>query len=352
MTGTLTRAGYLRVWIVWLLIAGAAFALCMMLGQGDFGTRGVTFGWPEQSIRVFRVQRILAAGIVGMALAAAGVTLQALLRNPLAEPYVLGISSGSAVGVMLWLLLTGPLYAQVAASPALTTFVAAGRSIPAVTGALLTCILVFAIARRRGGAGGGGIEPVTLLLVGVVVSAMNAAVLMVVNAMVEKGLKADLASYMLGSILESDLSWKLLASSALVLLIAYVPVILSGPALNVGSLSDVEATSMGVNLRHMRLLCFISASVMTGAALMLSGPIGFVGLICPHICRRLGPIGGADHRKLVVAAPLCGAAFLMLADTGVRVTQNIVGTQFPVGVVTALCGGPFFLFLLRRGRIN
>ena len=218
VTGTLTRAGYLRVWGVWLLIAGVVFVLCLMLGQGDFGTRKISIGWPDQTIREIRVQRVLAAGIVGMALAAAGVALQALLRNPLAEPYVLGISSGSAVGVMLWLIVTGPFYATIAASPLAIALVTAGRSIPRGRRrlVLLTCILVFAIARRRGGAG--GIEPVTLLLVGVVVSAMNAAVLMVVNAMVEKGLKADLASYMLGSILEGDLNWKLLASAVAVLL--------------------------------------------------------------------------------------------------------------------------------------
>jgi iron complex transport system permease protein len=87
---------------------------------------------------------------------------------------------------------------------------------------------------------------------------------------------------------------------------------------------------------------------MTGAAILLSGPIGFVGLICPHICRRLRSWGGADHRLLLIAAPLCGAAFMMLADSLVRIASTLNRGEFPVGVVTALCGGPFFLFLLRR----
>jgi iron complex transport system permease protein len=188
---------------------------------------------------------------------------------------------------------------------------------------------------------------VTLLLVGVVVSAMNAAVLMVLNSFAPHGLKADLATYLLGSISENELTRPILWSAAGILLAGYLPVILASPALNIGSLSDVEAVSLGVQVQRLRTLCFLCASVMTAAALLLSGPIGFVGLICPHICRR---IVGADHRKLIVAAPLCGAAFLMIADSAVRVAVTWNHGELPVGVVTALCGGPFFLWLLRRGK--
>jgi iron complex transport system permease protein len=346
--GVLTLESYLRVWGVSLALAAGAFVLCMMLGQGEFGSGRLTFAWPGPDLFQLRLSRLLAAGMVGMALAAAGVTLQALLRNPLADPYVLGISSGSAVGVMAWMVLLS-LGGGALARALPAEVLAWGRSVPAVAGAVLTCILVFVLARGRwAGAevGGGIVQPVTLLLVGVVVSAMNAAVLMVLNALAPHGVKADLATYLLGSISENELTPGLLTAAGIVLAAGYLPVLLSAASLNVGSLSEVEATSLGVNTARLRSLCFICASVMTGAALLLSGPIGFVGLICPHICRR---VIGADHRKLLVAAPLVGAAFLMIADSAVRVAVVFNRGQMPVGVVTALCGGPLFLFLLRRG---
>jgi iron complex transport system permease protein len=347
VTGALTPAKYLRVWAVWTGLAVLVYFACMMIGQGPFGRPGVTVGWPAHDLYLQRQPRVLAAGLIGFALAAAGVTLQALLRNPLADPYVLGISSGSAVGVMAWLLLVS------GAAPALAAhlpdaLLSAGRAGPAVAGALVTCVVVFLLARGRwaGGGGGGGIQPVTLLLVGVVLSAINAALLMVMNALAPHGLRADLATYLLGAIAENDLTPGLLAAAAALVAGGFLPVLLSANALNIGSLSDVEATSLGVAVHRLRTLAFCAASVMTAAAILLAGPIGFVGLICPHICRRLV---GADHRKLLVAAPFCGAAFLMAADSAVRVAVTLNRGQLPVGVVTALCGGPFFLWLLRRG---
>jgi iron complex transport system permease protein len=295
-----------------------------------------------------RLPRVLAAGMVGMALAAAGVTLQALLRNALADPYVLGISSGSTVGVMAWMLL--PVLWPGAFHAAPLVLLALGRSVPAVAGALLTCLVVFMLARQRRGAGGvgGGMQPVTLLLVGVVVSSINAALLLVLNSLAPAGLRSNLMVYMMGVISENDLTPELMWVALAVLLAGYLPVLLSAAALNIGTFSDTEATSLGVSVQRLRTVCFVCASVMTGAAILLSGPIGFVGLICPHICRRLRGLGGADHRTLLIAAPLCGAAFLMLADSLVRVAGTLNHGEFPVGVVTALCGGPFFLFLLRR----
>jgi iron complex transport system permease protein len=292
----------------------------------------------------FRLQRVVAAGMVGFALAAAGVTLQALLRNPLADPYVLGISSGSTVGVMAWMLLVRTFQFSATSGTALW-LLAMGRSVPALLGAVLTCLLVFALARGRFGS---ALQPVTLLLVGVVVSSMNAAVLMVLNSLAPQGVLSNFATYLLGSIADGQLTRPLLLVAFGLLLAGYLPTVLSAAALNIGTLSDTEAASLGVQVQRLRALCFICASVMTGAAILLSGPIGFVGLICPHICRRLKVLGGADHRTLLISAPLCGAAFLMLADSAVRVGATLNRGEFPVGVVTALCGGPFFLFLLKR----
>jgi iron complex transport system permease protein len=364
----LTVNRFFKVAILWIVIALLAFGASMCV-SGSLGRIGIDVtspwrlvelearghGWtahPLQSsddLIAFdalqqRLPRVLAAGLVGMALAAAGVTLQALLRNALADPFVLGISSGSTVGVMAWMLL--PVLWPAAFHAAPQFLLAFGRSIPAIAGALLTCLAVFALAHRRGASG--GTQPLTLLLVGVVVSSINAALLMVLNSLAPAGLKANLAAYMMGLISENDLTPPLMWIALAVLLAGYLPVLLSAAALNVGTLPDAQAASLGVSVQRLRTLCFLCASIMTGAAILLSGPIGFVGLICPHICRRLRAFGGPDHRLLLIAAPLCGAAFLMLADSLVRIGSTLNRGEFPVGVVTALCGGPFFLILLRR----
>ncbi len=351
MRGVLTPASYARLWLVWLAIVAGVFLACMMVGTGSSAEGGlqVRFGWPGSEIVSIRLLRVLGAAVVGFALAGAGMTLQALLRNSLADPYVLGISTGSAVGVMVWLLISQAAFAELMGVP--DWFWRRAVRCRRWRGALVGCLLVFVLARATRGAGsaggGGEIEPVTMLLVGVVVSAMNAALLLVLNAMSPRGVRAELATYLLGAISENDLSFGLLWVAAGLLVASFVPMLLSAAALNIGTFSTVEATSLGINVGRLRGLSFLCASVMTAAALMLSGPIGFVGLICPHVCRR---IVGADHRRLLVAAPLCGAAFLMVADTMVRVAIVLNRGQFPVGVVTALCGGPFFLWLLRRER--
>lgn len=348
MTGLLTPKSYLRLWTTWLLIAAATLLLCMYVGPADPTTHAIGWGFPAtHDLWKIRALRVIPTALVGFALAASGVTLQALLRNPLADPYVLGISSGSSVGVIAWLLVTeSALFLPLTKNPATRWLVDQGVILPALAGALLSGIAVFALARpRRGSVGsGGGADALTLLLVGVVVSSINQGILMLLNSLAPAGVKADLINYMLGSI-SNDLSWTTVLLAAIILALAYAPILLAGRALNIGSLSDVEAASLGINLPKLRSLCFFSAAVTTGVSIMLSGPIGFVGLICPHICRQLV---GADHRKLAVAAPFCGAAFLMLADTFVRATGLLFHGELPVGVITALCGGPFFLFLLKR----
>lgn len=352
MNGGLTAGRFGRALLVWVGITAAVFALCMCV-SGNVEHVGIDWGWPEPGLVQFRLSRVLAAAIVGMALSAAGVTLQALLRNPLADPYVLGISSGSTVGVMAWLLLTQALMPAATAAAldgsGMELFLLTlGRSVPAVIGAVITCIVVFLLARGRW-AGAGGMQPVTLLLVGVVISSVNGSLLMLLNSLAPHGLRADMATFLLGSISESELTKTTLWVAAGVLLVGYLPALLAAQALNIGNLPDAEAMSLGVNVQRLRTVSFICASIMTGAAILLSGPIGFVGLICPHICRRLKWIGGPDHRILLIAGPLCGASFLMLADTAVRVGETLHKGEFPVGVVTALLGGPFFLFLLKRG---
>jgi iron complex transport system permease protein len=337
----LTPASYARLWIFWILLTVLVLFGCMFFGPD---IHRISFGWPTNvNIRDFRELRILSAAAVGFALAASGVSLQALLRNPLADPYILGISSGSSVGVMLWLLCTGPFAAAILASKSapLQWLLNQGQVIPALIGAIVTCMLVFVLARSRWG---GAADPVTLLLVGVVISAINGAILMLLQSLVPNGLKVNFINYVMGAI-ANDVTWQRFTLAAIILVVGYIPVLLASRSLNIATLSDIEAASLGIRIAALRNLCFIAASVMTAAAIMLSGPIGFVGLICPHICRSLV---GADHRKLIVAAPFAGAVFLMLADTFVNATGGLIGSELPVGVITALCGGPFFLILLKH----
>jgi iron complex transport system permease protein len=337
----LTPASYARLWIFWILLTAAALVACMFFGPG---LHRVNFGWPsDPNIRDFRELRILSAAAVGFGLAASGVTLQALLRNPLADPYVLGISSGSSVGVMLWLLCTGPFAAAVmhSHSDLLIWILNQGQVVPALIGAILTCIVVFVLAKSRWG---GTADPVTLLLVGVVIAAINGAILMLIQSLDPSGVNKNFINYIMGAISTST-TWQLFTLAVIVLAAGYLPVLLASRSLNIATLSEMEAASLGIRISTLRNLCFIAASVMTAAAIMLSGPIGFVGLICPHICRSLV---GADHRKLIVAAPFAGAVFLMLADTFVNATGTFIGSELPVGVITAICGGPFFLLLLKH----
>ena len=190
-------------------------------------------------------------------------------------------------------------------------------------------------------------DPLHLLLVGVVVSAINGALIMLLNNYAPGKIKVDIIRYMMGSV-DENTSVMGLSIAAGVVFVAWVPLLAASKALNVSTLSDVEVASLGVRIGALRALAFFCAAAMTAVSIALAGPIGFIGLICPHICRA---IFGPDHRQLVVTAPFCGAIVLMLADSFVRSTPLAFGSQLPVGVITALAGGPFFLILLsRRGR--
>lgn len=328
-----------------LLLVSIVFALCFMIGPGRPGSMRIALGFPAADVVRLRLIRVASAAVVGAALATAGTLLQALLRNPLADPYILGISSGAGVGVMAWIVFGGAV-ARLAATRGFGGFVETvlrhGVVLPAIGGAMLTCLAVVALARPRGGA----LEPLTLLLAGVVVNAFNGALIVLLNSLVPYGARADIMNYLFGYIRE-ETGLFTLALAAGIFLAGWVVALFFGQAMDIATLSDVEAGSLGLRLPVLRWICFGIASLMTAATLALAGPIGFVGLICPHICRL---VYGPGHRSLLFVAPLFGAAFLMLCDTFVRATGGWFNGELPVGVLTALCGGPFFLYLLRRGR--
>ncbi len=343
MNSALTPAMFLRNIVLSIAATALVFLLCLYTGPGRPGTKAISFGRPPTEFVRERALRVGSAAAVGAALAASGVLLQALLKNPLADPYILGVSSGASVGVMAWIVFGAAFVRWVHRTHQVwaRVVVAHGMVLPAIVGALGACAAVFALARPRRGAVA---EPLTLLLAGVVLNSFNGAAIMLLNSLLPPDKQTDIMNYLFGSIREEPSFTTFFIAVGLMVGTWAVAVFYAG-ALNIASLSDAEAATMGVSLGALRTLCFVAASVMTAATLALAGPIGFIGLMCPHICRM---IFGPDHRLLLITAPLFGAIFLMLADTFVRSTGAWFHGDLPVGVVTALVGGPFFLLLLHR----
>lgn len=316
-------------------LVGAA-ALSLALGAQPISLRAALAGVePDHGILVgLRLPRAILGALVGAALGTAGVALQALLRNPLAEPFVLGVSGGAALGGTAVLAASGALGAGVSGAVTGGTAVALGASL----GAAGATALVFALGRI-----GGRLVPEAALLVGVVFNAFAAGVITVVKVMVRPEDAARLLYWLTGAI-GYEAPGTTVAGALLVAVSTAVLVLLSGQ-LNLLSLGDDEASSLGVEVGRARGAVFLAASLATGAAVALAGLVGFVGLIVPHLLRRaLGP----DHRVLVPAAALFGAAFLVLADAAARLAFLPLGSEPPVGALTALLGGPLFLWLLRR----
>lgn len=277
-----------------------------------------------------RIYRLIASSVVGAGLAAAGMSLQGLLRNPLADPYVLGISSGAGVGVLLGLALVGRwVLPEQFSTPVL-----------AFGGAILTCITVYGIAQRRG-----RLDAYSLILSGVIVSIFNGAIMLSMYLFVDPYRIPDFARWSMGQIPEAVDS-RLLLTCGLCVVGGWALLFWQGSALNALGLGDEVAASSGVAVNRLRIVVFLLVGIMTAAAVALAGPVGFVGLIVPHICRMTT---GPDHRRLLIISGFAGAVFLMLADTLCRTAGPLIGVnKIPVGVVTALAGGPFFIFLLRR----
>ncbi len=335
------RAGRLRLALALALGLAAvllALALSCALGPQEISLgRALAGAEPDRSILLgLRLPRALLGALVGAALAASGVALQALLRNPLAEPFVLGVSGGAALGGTL-ALLAATVLARLAGFAGVA---AAGIPVAlgAVAGAAGATALVFALGRI-----GGKLVPEAALLVGIVFNAFAAGVITVIKVLVPPEQAARMLYWLMGSI-GYETAGSLATGAAVVALSVGGLALLSG-RLNLLSLGDEEAASLGVEVGRDRGLVFLATSAATGAAVALSGMVGFVGLIVPHLVRR---VAGPDHRLLVPAAALFGAAFLVLADAAARLAFLPLGTEPPVGALTALVGGPFFLWLLRR----
>jgi len=316
--------------LVWIALAAACLAV---------GSTGRVV-WPsDDGVFRERLNVVLLASLIGAALASAGVVYQAVLRNPLADPYLLGVSTGATLLAYLW---------QFPAATAMLAFMAdgqyLGQQVFAFIGAVATVAVVFLLATRRG-----RLEPVTLLLVGVIVNAVNGAVFLLLNALVKDPATPGGPLALLVGGLQQTLPLEHKLAAAVCVAIGWTAMLYLAGQLHVAGLSDAEAQSLGVRVNRLRWIALIVASIVTAAAVSVSGPIGFVGLVCPHLARLLV---GNDPRKLLPLSTALGAGLLALADAATRVLvrPGAAGTALPVGVLTGLVGGPFFLMLLLRTR--
>jgi iron complex transport system permease protein len=269
-----------------------------------------------------RLPRILLAGLVGFTLSLGGVVFQALLRNPLAEPFILGVSSGAAVGAIMGIVFG--------------LGVKVGVPVLSFIGALSTILLVMGISSRHG-----GLESSTLLLTGVIVNAFFTAVIMFFIATTADSRLHSMLFWLYGDLSQSR--YLQLEITLPVILVVSAVIYLFARHLNLIVGGEETALQMGVEVEMLKWTSFLGVSLMTGLVVSFSGIIGFVGLIVPHLMRMmLGP----DHRLLIPAASLGGAVFLIAADTVARTILS--PSELPVGVVTAFLGAPFFIYLLKR----
>lgn len=277
-----------------------------------------------------RLPRILLAVLVGASLSVAGTGFQALLRNPLADPFVLGVSSGAAVGSIVALMIENQLAFSAEYSGLITP-------LGAFIGAAVTITAVYFLGRREG-----QIDSTTLLLGGVITASFLSAVIMFLMSTLAGSNLRGASYWMMGS-LSSLPPRSLLYLLGIGFLIAAGAIYTTASDLNLLLAGEKEAMHLGVDVPRVRIVVYLAASILTGLAVSVSGAIGYVGLLVPHAMRM---IFGADHRMLLPAAALGGAIALVIADTLARTV--VAPSELPVGAVTALVGAPFFIYLLRR----
>jgi iron complex transport system permease protein len=327
-----TKARFVRVTTAAFAVFAAAFLVALAIGPERVDLAAIVRGVAPDSERFIffelRVPRVAAAALIGGALAIAGVVFQALLRNPLAEPYLLGLSGGGSFGAVISIVAFG----SHAASGVW------GRTAAALGGCLAAIALVYAVASR-----GGGMRPSTLLLAGVVANAFFLAGLAAVQYAASPTESQAILRWVMGG-LSAPREGELLVLAIAVPVTVLVVVALA-PQLNLLAFDEETARHLGVDVVRLRRTLFLATSLLTAACVAVSGPIGFVGLFVPHAVRF---VVGPDHRVLAPASFFAGAAFLVLADAVARTA--FAPQELPVGIVTAVVGAPAFVALLARRR--
>jgi cobalamin transport system permease protein len=348
-SAVLTPSRWLRVMGILLTLTLALTLVCLQLGTRyvSVGEIGRTFGrvigvlpingtetdmTTDTILLQLRLPRVFLGLIVGSSLASVGVILQALLRNPLADPYVLGVSSGSALGVSLAVLFgIGTMAWAIPALP-----------ICGFVGGLLALFVLY-----RMSANSDRLPVHSILLAGVILNAIFSALIMFITSIMEPNRAFSMMAWLMGSLVapvdQSLLALSVYLAVCLGLLFSKVRV------LNIMTLGEESARSLGIDTERTKRNILFTAALVTGAVVSVSGMIGFIGMVVPHAMRLLI---GADHRLLLPASALAGGMFLMTADTFAR--SIFAPSELPVGIMTALVGGPFFVYLLmwRKDRLS
>ncbi|WP_157163153.1 FecCD family ABC transporter permease [Actinoalloteichus spitiensis] len=342
------RPGGSRARVVLVLVAMAALILVLLVVSGATGTVDVALdeaalitlghllpGMPwmsdgsltplqDQAVWQFRLPRALLAGLAGAGLALAGAIMQVVVRNPLAEPYVLGISSGAGLGAVVVITLGSTAVGGMSLGGA------------AFGGALLATVSVVVLARR-----GGTLSPTRMILAGVALGSLFSATTSYLTLTTDAQNVVSVLFFLLGSV--SAATMESLLAPAVALVLACLVVAPRARAMNALLTGDESATALGVDVQRLRALLLVTAALLTGAVVSASGGIGFVGLVVPHMARI---IVGSNHRRMLPVAVAGGAAFLMVADLLSRTVA--APTEVPIGILTAVVGAPFFLWLMRR----
>jgi iron complex transport system permease protein len=293
------------------------------------GLTGYPAGVPESTAVILfelRIPRVLLGVTVGGALAASGAVFQALFRNPMADPAIVGVSSGAALGAVAVILAGGGVLAGGLAVP-----------VAAFVGALGVAFLVYRLARI-----GPAVQVATLLLAGIAVAAVVSAVISLTMSLAGEQIRS-IYFWLLGGL--AGRGWDTLMAALPLIGLGVAAALVSVRDLNLLALGEERAAQLGVEVERFKRLSMATGALLAGAAVSVAGVIGFIGLVTPHILRLLI---GADHRRLIPASLVGGAALMVLADLVARTV--LAPEEVPVGAVTALLGGPFFLYLLRRER--
>lgn len=315
LSASLRLGGYL------VLLLGAALAVGMMLGS----ERVSMFGMTEQQRAILfeiRLPRVFLGACVGASLAAAGAALQALLRNPLAEPYLLGVSNGAALGTMLaFVFLERFLFA---------------RPLMAFAGAAIATFVVYQMARSRA-----GMNVERLVLSGVIVTTFLSSIIVLMTSLLDAARLRGFTFWLLGDLSQATMQGLYFTLAAAVA--GAIALTSQARALNLMMIGERDAFDYGVEVGRVRMIVFGVASILVGTAVAASGSVGYVGLIVPHLVRLAV---GSDNRLVVPFSAISGAIFVVLADTLARTA--IAPRELPVGAITALIGAPMFIYLLRR----
>ncbi len=309
-------AGTLGVTLISISIGSTSISFAEIIQALTSGSESDTV---NKIVMDIRLPRVLLGIAVGGGLSVAGAVFQATLMNPLAEPYILGISSGGTFGAILSILLG-------------LTFI--GTQLLAFAGALIVIVVVFILGKRRG-----VIDPNVLLLSGVMIGAFFSALILLMMTFLENSFR-EAIFWIIGNLAFADINSVLIILPLSIIISAFLS--LHAQKFNVLSLGDESARHLGINVNSFKNMTYILTSLLIGLAVSVSGIIGFVGLLVPHVCRF---IFGSDNRIVIPASFLIGGAYLVIADTVARTI--IAPAQLPVGAITAIIGAPIFIYLLK-----